>query len=72
MTENKRRRLRVKHALELAGLSFSEIARRLGVSRQHVREVASGARVSGRVRRAVVEALGGQDPWADQSTDSAA
>jgi len=67
---NKRQGLRIRHALENAGLSYAEIARRLRVSRQHVSQVASGVRGSMRVRRAIIDALGGRDPWAGEPAQS--
>jgi transcriptional regulator with XRE-family HTH domain len=71
--KQKLQRRRIRRALEDADLSYAEIARRVGVSRSHVLHVVAGRRVSGPVRRAIIEALG-FDPWAqnDQSTTSAA
>ena len=40
--------------------AYTYIAGRLGVSRQHVREVAIGKRVSPRVQRAIAHALAGR------------
>jgi transcriptional regulator with XRE-family HTH domain len=69
--KQKLQRRRIRRALEDADLSYAEIARRVGVSRSHVLHVVAGRRVSGPVRRAIIEALG-RDPFAADSTTSAA
>lgn len=71
MDKEKAQQRRIRHALENADCSFTEIARLVGVSPSHVSHVAAGRRVSGPVRQAIVRALDGVDPF-EQSDDNAA
>ena len=53
------------------GHTYASIAKELGVTRQHVRDVVVGKAASARVRAALLAKLG-RDPWADNGKEAVA